>query len=178
MQNKKTQTYAYPKKDELIILGIDPGTARMGYGIIKEKDRSIECLEYGILSTESGIEQHIRLRDLYEGLEGLIKKYEPDAVAVEDIFFTNNQKTIIQVSQARGIALLASARKHKKTFSFTPLQIKQAVTSYGKADKKQVQDMVKVLLGLEKHPKPDDAADALAVAICCAHSWPTLNLSL
>ncbi|MDX1608484.1 MAG: crossover junction endodeoxyribonuclease RuvC [Candidatus Spechtbacterales bacterium] len=160
---------------EKIILGIDPGTATMGYGVIRFKNQEIESLEYGALTTEAGIPEHIRLKDLYGGLGRLIKKHSPDVVAIEDIFYFKNKKTVIKVSQARGAALLAAANSGKECYSFTPLQIKQAVAGWGQADKKQVQDMVKKLLNLKEIPKPDDAADALAVAICCAYSLSTLS---
>jgi crossover junction endodeoxyribonuclease RuvC len=153
-----------------IILGIDPGTASMGYGIISYGENSASCVEYGVLKTSAGVDEDIRLSDLYNKLEILIRKHKPQIVSIEDIFYFKNQKTLIGVSQARGIALLAAAQSGIQCHSFTPLQIKQAVTGYGQADKEQVQKMVKTLLSLEKKPKPDDAADALAVAICCAYS--------
>jgi len=159
-----------------IILGIDPGTAIMGYGLVKRTGSKIECVDYGTLTTKSGLPEHIRLKDLYRGLDKLIKKHKPDFTAIENIFYFKNQKTIIGVAQARGIALLAGAQNGKECFSFTPLQIKQAVTGWGQADKKQVQAMVKTLLRLNEIPKPDDAADALAVAICCAHSLNILRI--
>lgn len=161
--------------NKTIILGIDPGTARMGYGVIRHDPTSTECLSYGVISTPAGIEPHLRLKDIYQELNTVIQKYNPAVVAVEDIFYAKNKKTIIAVAQARGIALLAAAQNHKTTYSFTPLQIKQAVTSYGQADKKQVQHMVQKLLKLAEMPKQDDAADALAVALCCAHSLPFLK---
>ena len=160
-----------------IILGIDPGTARMGWGMINYNNISHNYtpVDYGVLETDAAIEDHLRLKDLYKALDGLIKKYSPQIIAVEDIFYFKNQKTLITVAQARGVALLLAANAGKTCYSFTPLQIKQAVTGYGQADKKQVQTMVKTLLKLEEEPKPDDAADALAVAICCAHSLNMLN---
>ena len=162
-------------KPEKIILGIDPGTATMGYGVIEYKNSNIKHVTHGTLNTDSGLEDHIRLKELYASLIGLIEEHRPDAVGVEDIFYFKNKKTVITVSQARGIALLAAANKGVSCYSFTPLQIKQAVAGWGQADKKQVQQMVKTLLNLEEIPKPDDAADALAVAICCAHSLNTLS---
>lgn len=163
-------------KENKIILGIDPGTARMGYGIIKRIGSEIECLDYGVLTTEAGLPEHIRLKDLYKGLNKLITKHKPDFVAVENIFYFKNQKTIVSVSQARGTALLVAAQNGKECYSFTPLQIKQAVTGYGQAEKKQVQKMVKTLLQLDTIPRSDDAADALAVAICCAQSLNILRI--
>ncbi|MEX2144964.1 MAG: crossover junction endodeoxyribonuclease RuvC [Candidatus Spechtbacterales bacterium] len=164
------------RNTEKIILGIDPGTATMGYGIIKKTGSDIKCLSYGTLTTDAGIPEHIRLKNLYAGINKLLKKHKPDIIAVENIFYFKNQKTVIHVSQARGVALLIAAQRAKEYFSFTPLQIKQAVTGYGRADKKQVQTMVKTLLRLDEVPKPDDAADALAVAICCANSLNVLQI--
>jgi len=160
-----------------IILGIDPGTARMGWGLINYNDsnHNYTLVDYGVLETDSSLEDHLRLKDLYTALDILIKKHNPQVVAVEDIFYFKNQKTLITVAQARGVVLLLAAKGGKVCHSFTPLQIKQAVTGYGQADKKQVQTMVKTLLKLKEEPKPDDAADALAVAICCAHSLNMLN---
>ena len=157
------------------ILGIDPGTARMGYGIITEEGGKTELIEFGVLTTEAGQDEHLRLGELYSGLEKLIQKHAPHAIVVEDIFYAKNQKTIIKVSQARGIALLAAARARTPFYSFTPLQIKQAVTGWGGAQKPQVQEMVRLLLGLAVTPRPDDAADALAAAICCASSRKILD---
>lgn len=160
-----------------IILGIDPGTARMGYGIIQDDGSKIVCVDFGVISTPSSQTTHMRLKYIYEKLTEIILKHKPDAVGVEDIFYYKNQKTIVQVAAARGIALLAGAQNNKEVFSFTPLQVKQAVTGYGQADKKQVQEMVKLLLKLKSIPKPDDAADALGVAICCAYSLTMLRAS-
>lgn len=164
------------KENLKIILGIDPGTARMGYGLIEYDGNESKCIIYGVLETKAGIEDHLRLKDLYKALNVLIKKYNPHIIAVEDIFYFKNKKTVITVSQARGIALLAASMTEKSCYSFTPLQIKQAVTGYGQADKKQVQAMVKILLKLDKDPQPDDAADALAIAICCSYSINMLKL--
>ena len=159
-----------------IILGIDPGTARMGWGIIEFDGNNYTALGYGTLETSPQTDEHLRLGELYEKLNLLTKKYNPQIIAVEDIFYFKNQKTLINVSQARGIVLLLAANTHKKYYSFTPLQIKMAVTGYGKAEKKQVQHMVKILLNLKKEPKLDDSADALAVAICCANSISILGM--
>lgn len=169
MRNNKSRT-----NNTFVVLGIDPGTATMGYGIVQNGGAHVKCLGYGAISTPAGLEPQIRLNDIYKRLTELLARYKPNVVAVEDIFYAKNQKTIIQVAAARGIALLAAAQSHKRVYSFTPLQVKQAVTGYGRADKKQVQQMVKTLLKLEEQPEPDDAADALAVAICCAHSLNSL----
>ncbi len=154
----------------MTILGIDPGTAITGYGLIKKSNRGIKIIEYGCIETETKFSTAERLNILDKKLAKIIKKHQPDKVAVEDIFFFKNLKTVIKVSQARGVILARMAKMKIPVFEYTPLQIKQAVTSYGRAEKKQVQQMVKLLLNLKEIPKPDDAADALATAICCAHS--------
>lgn len=151
------------------ILGVDPGTAATGFGIIK-KNEELELIEYGCISTAADLTTAERLKELHEQLNALIKKHKPDMVAVEDIFFFKNLKTAIKVSQARGVILLTAAELKTPIFECTPLQVKQAITSYGRAEKIQVQEMVKTLLNLKEIPKPDDAADALATAICCAHT--------
>ena len=153
----------------MIILGIDPGTATTGYGVI-EKDNNLRVIDYGCIKTSPEKSTAERLNILDKELSKIIKKYKPDKVAVEDIFFFKNVKTVIKVSQARGVILSRTAKTGIEVIEYTPLQIKQAVTSYGRADKNQVQQMVKLLLNLKKIPKPDDAADALATAICCANS--------
>lgn len=153
----------------MIILGIDPGTATTGYGLIK-KGKKLNAIDYGCIRTSADLSAPERLNKLYQELNSLIRKHKPDIVAVEDIFFFKNLKTAIKVSQARGVILLTAVKKKTKIMEFTPLQVKQAVACYGRADKVQVQKMVKTLLGLKEIPKPDDAADALAVAICCANT--------
>jgi crossover junction endodeoxyribonuclease RuvC len=154
----------------MIILGIDPGTAITGYGILKKKVNNLEMIEYGCLRTENTCSMAERLEKIDKELTELIKKYKPQHIAVEDIFFSKNAKTVIKVSQARGVVLARAAKMKVPVAEYTPPQVKQAVTSYGRADKNQVQQMVKILLKLNEIPKPDDAADALAIAICCAHS--------
>lgn len=154
----------------MIIIGIDPGTAITGYGIIENKASSLKVIDYGCILTEQSLTTAERLKETDKQFVKLIKKHKPEKIAVEDIFFFKNAKTIIKVSQARGVILFRAAKMMVPIFEHTPLQIKQAVTGYGRADKKQVQQMVKIILNLEKIPKPDDAADALAVAICCAHT--------
>ena len=153
----------------MVILGIDPGTATTGYGLIK-KNKKLSAVIYGCIKTSADLSTGERLNKLHKELNSLIKKYKPDIVAVEDIFFFKNLKTAIKVSQARGVILLTIAKLKIPIFECTPLQVKQAVACYGRAEKIQVQKMVKTLLNLKETPKPDDAADALAVAICCAHS--------
>ena len=157
----------------MIILGIDPGTAATGFGIInklKVKNQKLKVITYGCIKTPTNLTTAERLKVLHNQLNLLIKKYKPDMVAVEDIFFFKNLKTAVKVSQARGVILLTAAKSKIPIFECTPLQVKQATTSYGRAEKIQVQKMVKTLLNLKEIPKPDDAADALAVAICCAHT--------
>lgn len=154
----------------MIILGIDPGTASIGFGVIEYKNKKTSLKEYGCLKTSPADTTAIRLRELYQKLCALVKKHKPALMAVEDIFFFKNLKTAIKVSQARGVILLCGAMHHISVAEFTPLQVKQAVAGYGRAEKAQVQKMVKTILALGEMPKPDDAADALAVALCCAHS--------
>jgi len=165
------------ENNKTIILGIDPGTAKMGFGVVSKEGSYIKHIEHGVLETDPETNEHIRLNELYTGLNTLIKKHSPSSMGVEDIFYFKNKKTVIKVSQARGLALLSAAQNDIDCYSFTPLQVKQAVTGYGQADKNQIQEMIKVLLKLEEIPKLDDAADALAVAICCANSLTMLNIS-
>ncbi|MEA3354878.1 MAG: crossover junction endodeoxyribonuclease RuvC [Patescibacteria group bacterium] len=151
------------------ILGIDPGTARLGWGIIKDKSGQQTVGDYGCIKTKKTKPDANRLKDLFDQLIKVIKTNQPNAIAIEDIFFFKNQKTIIKVSQARGVILLAAETLKIPNFSYSPLQIKMAVTGYGRADKNQVQQMVKTILKLKTIPKPDDTADALAVAL--THSF-------
>lgn len=159
----------------MIILGIDPGTASLGYALLKNKKNSPEIITYGCLNTPKNLEPALRLKTLYNGITRLIKQHRPNYLASEQLFFLKNQKTAMRVSQAQGIVLLAAANQKLPVLELTPLQVKQAVTGYGKAEKQQVQKMVKVILKLKEIPKPDDAADALAVAICAFHVLPALK---
>ncbi len=154
----------------MIILGIDPGTAIIGVGLIEYQNKKVQFKNYLCIRTDKKDSTAERLDDLFSQLTKVIKKYRPELIAVEDIFFFKNLKTAIKVSQARGVILLAAARQKIKVHEYTPLQVKQALTGYGRAEKGQVQQMVKRILCLKDIPRPDDAADALAVAICCAHS--------
>jgi len=155
----------------LRILGIDPGTARMGYGIVEDAGAGRErAVAYGCLETPADMRTELRLQALYRGLVELLEQYRPDALAVEELFFGRNVTTVIHVGQARGIVLLAAADNGVPVREFTPMQVKMAVTGYGRADKTQVQRMVRALLGLPEVPKPDDVADALAVALAALHS--------
>ncbi len=160
----------------MIILGIDPGIAILGYGIVEYKGSSFRVIDYGAVETTPDMIMPDRLSKVYDDLNSIINKYCPDAVAIEELFFNKNAKTAIKVGQARGVAILAAAQKNIEVFEYTPLQVKQGVVGYGRAEKKQVQIMVKTLLNLNKIPKPDDVADALAVAICHGHSGRMGNL--
>lgn len=152
----------------MIILGIDPGFARTGYGVIEEKNKKLEVLDYGCLSTSASLSFPKRLKKISDGMGKLIEKYRPEICAVEKIFFCKNTKTAIDVGQARGVVILTAAEKKLEIREFTPLQVKQSITGYGKAEKQQIQKMIKIILNLKEIPKPDDAADALALAICGA----------
>jgi crossover junction endodeoxyribonuclease RuvC len=154
----------------MIILGIDPGTAATGYGLVRKKADNLNLIEYGCIKTEPKFSTAERLNKLNQQLAKIIQEHKPQKIAVEDIFFFKNLKTAVKVSQARGVILAKAAQMQIPVIEHTPLQVKQAVTGYGRAEKSQVQKMVKILLSLKEIPKPDDAADALAVAICCAHS--------
>ena len=154
----------------MIILGIDPGLAIVGWGVIEYQNARFRTLAYGSLQTPAGMRTEERLKEIYRGIGELISKYHPDAMAVEELFFNTNITTGIRVAEARGVILLAAEQAGIEIFEYTPLQVKQAVVGYGRAEKRQVITMVTMLLGLEKPPKPDDTADALAIAICHAHS--------
>lgn len=152
------------------ILGIDPGYALMGFGVIEQKGNRFQVIDYGSISTGPSASMPERLKYLYSSLMDIIAETNPDQAALEELFYNTNAKTVINVGQARGVAVLACVNSGLPVSEYTPLQIKQALVGYGRAEKKQVQQMVKSLLGLEKVPKPDDTADALAVAICHANS--------
>lgn len=148
------------------IFGIDPGTATTGFGLISKEGPKLVKIDCGVISTSKDLEMPKRLGILYDDLQEIIKAHKPDVVVVEKLFFTNNITTAMTVSQARGVVLLVAEQNSIRTAEYTPLQVKMAVSGYGKATKKQVQEMVKKILKLEVIPKPDDAADALAIAIC------------
>ena len=160
----------------MLTLGIDPGTATTGFGLVVEKRDKLVFVDHGVISTSKNDSSQSRLRTIYGELKQLIAQYKPQVVAIEKLFFGANSKTAISVGQARGMSLLAAAEGRVQVAEYTPLQVKLAVTGYGKADKKQVQQMVKTLLRLSEIPKPDDAADALAVAICHMHSYRMASL--
>ncbi len=152
------------------ILGIDPGYAIMGYGVLDYSGNRFTTVAYGSIETDSKMEMPDRLKYLYDGLEAVIKEYGPEEAAIEELFFNNNAKTAILVGEARGIAVLACVENGLKISEYTPLQIKQSLVGYGRAEKAQVQAMVKMILNLSEVPKPDDTADAVAAAICHAHA--------
>ena len=155
------------------VLGIDPGTATVGWAVIEECDGILCPIAYGHISTEKDRSEQERLCEISSDLQSIIHKYSPQEAAVEQLFFFKNQKTIISVGQARGAVLLTLEQKNVSISSYTPLQVKQSVTGYGKAEKKQVQLMVKNILKLNDIPKPDDTADAIAIAICHINSRKT-----
>lgn len=152
------------------ILGIDPGYAIVGFGILEYDGLRFTPIEYGAVLTEAHTPFTERLRAIHTDIEFIFDKYKPDCMAIEKLFFTTNQKTAIDVAQARGVTVLSAADRSVPVFEYTPLQVKSAVVGYGKAEKQQVMEMTKQLLGLAQIPKPDDAADALAIAICHGHS--------
>jgi len=158
----------------MVILGIDPGVATVGYGVIdsdKGRNRVLSC---GVISTAAGLPLEKRLYEIHRDLETLITQFHPDEAAVEELFFNTNSKTAIAVGQARGVILLTLEQSGVPICGYTPLQVKQAVVGYGRADKKQVMEMTKILLKLDYVPRPDDAADALALALCHAQAVQSL----
>jgi crossover junction endodeoxyribonuclease RuvC len=159
------------------VLGIDPGIAITGYGVVEEVQGEPKPLAFGVVRTPAGQPLPVRLQSIYRALRELATDWRPAAAAVEELFFSSNVRTAMSVGQARGVALLALADAGLAVAEYTPLTVKQAVTGYGNADKAQVQEMVRLLLGLTEVPRPDDAADALAVAICHLHSARLTALS-
>ena len=158
----------------MIILGIDPGYALVGYGVIDYRNNHFRVIDFGAILTDAGTPFNERLEIIYDRLVSIISLHSPDAMSIEKVFYNSNAKTVIDVSQARGVIMLAAQKSRLPVFEYTPLQVKQSVVGYGRADKKQVQEMTKRILSLEKVPKPDDTADALAMAICHAHSSGSL----
>lgn len=152
------------------ILGIDPGTGLMGWGIVEKTKNGIAPKKYGCIRTPAHTPLPKRLIHIYNSLCDIIEKNSPDCLSIEDLFFFKNQKTVMSVAQARGVAIICAVKSGLSVHEYTPLQIKQALTGYGRADKAQMQEMVRITCGLKECPKPDDAADALAVAICHAQS--------
>ena len=153
------------------IIGIDPGYAIVGYGVIDYIGNKFKIVEYGAITTESNQNMNERFKSIHDDLNTIIERTKPEFLAIEKLFFNSNQKTAINVAQARGVLLLSALNHGISVHEYTPLQVKQAVVGYGRAEKKQVQLLVKSILGLEKVPKPDDTADALAIAVCHAHSY-------
>ncbi|GAP10632.1 Holliday junction endonuclease RuvC [Bellilinea caldifistulae] len=160
----------------MIVVGIDPGVATTGYGVVRDTRDGIELVDYGIITTPPDMALAQRLLVLHQELQKIIQLHRPESSAVEKLFFQKNVTTAIAVGQARGVALLTLAENRIEVSEYTPLEVKQAVAGYGSADKKQVQYMVKAILNMEKIPSPDDAADALAIAICHLHSIRFKNL--
>ncbi len=153
----------------MIVLGIDPGTAICGFGIVKLVGSRMEAIDFGVIETHKSQSQEERLKVVFENVCLLIDKHRPDKMGVEQLFFNKNVTTAISVGQARGVILLAAAMKNIAVYEYTPLQVKQSVTGYGRATKAQMIFMTQKLLNLKEAPKPDDAADALAIGVCTAH---------
>ena len=160
------------------ILGIDPGYAIVGYGVIDYVGNHFTVVDYGAITTPAGMDFNRRLELIYDEMNVLFAAQKPEAMAIEKLFYNTNAKTVIDVAQARGAIVLAAQKAGVKIFEYTPLQVKQSVVGYGRAEKKQVQEMTRLMLNLDKIPKPDDAADALAMAICHCHSAGSLIGSL
>lgn len=154
----------------MIILGIDPGYAIVGYGVIDYRNNHFKVIDYGAILTDAKTPFNERLEIIYDRLTQIINLHSPEVMSVEKVFYNSNAKTVIDVSQARGVIMLAAQKNRLPVFEYTPLQVKQSVVGYGRAEKNQVQEMVRRILALEKVPKPDDTADALAMAVCHAHS--------
>ena len=154
----------------MAVLGIDPGYAIVGYGLVKKEGNDIKPLQYGVIRTAADIPIEQRLNEIYSDLTQLIEAFRPESVAIEKLYFNTNEKTAINVAQARGVIILACTRAGVPIYEYTPLQVKMSVVGYGRAEKKQVQELTRSILKLDKIPKPDDAADALAIAVCHAHA--------
>lgn len=154
----------------MIVLGIDPGIAIVGYGVIEYINNSFRVLNYGAITTPAKTKVSSRIKNIYDDIKTLIKTYDVDAMAIEELFFNKNVKTAIDVAQARGVIMVAATNRGVPIYEYTPLQVKQGVVGYGRAVKSQVQEMVKIILNLPAIPKPDDVADGLALAICHCHS--------
>lgn len=154
----------------MLVLGLDPGTATTGYGLVEYVCGKEKMICYGTIKTSAGMAMEMRLLKIFRELNDILDEYHPDAVAIEELFHHKNAKTVITVAQSRGVLLMAVAQRGLELAEYTPLQVKQAVCGYGNAEKKQVQMMVQNILKMKETPKPDDAADALAIAICHHHS--------
>ena len=156
--------------DKMIIMGLDPGLAIVGYGFIEKIGNSYKSIDYDAITTPAGMPSSQRLKHIYKEMLRLIELYQPDELAIEELFFNKNVKTAISVAQARGVEILSAQIKNIPIYEYTPLQVKQGLVGYGRADKKQIQHMVKILLNLPEIPKPDDVADALAIALTHGHT--------
>lgn len=156
------------------ILGIDPGYAIVGYGVVDYSNNHFSVVEYGAITTPAGMDFNRRLELIYDEMDVILSRTKPDAMSIEKLFYNTNAKTVIDVAQARGVVMLSAQKNGIEAFEYTPLQVKQSVVGYGRAEKKQVQEMTKLILKLSKVPKPDDTADALALAICHGHSSGSL----
>lgn len=166
---KSTRMQSGNTTPDMVILGLDPGFRDTGFGIIEKNGNNLKHIAHGSIQTSPKDFFPIRLQKLHQELKALIDLYQPHRIAIERLFFAQNAKTALEVGEARGVLLLTAVQEKKEIIEFTPLQVKLAVSGYGKADKKQIQQMVKILLKLDSIPKPDDAADALAIAICAAN---------
>ncbi len=160
------------------VIGIDPGYAIVGFGVLEYKGNKFNPLNYGVIKTDSHTDFSDRIEEIYDDLTQILNATKPEYMAIESLFFTTNQKTAMAVAQARGIILLAAKKANVPVFEYTPMQIKQSVSGYGKATKKQVQEMTRRILNLETIPKPDDAADALAIAVCHSYSFNSLQYGM
>ncbi len=158
----------------MVILGIDPGYAIVGFGAVVYENNRFTVLGYGAITTRAHTEFTSRLEEIYDGMNELITKFRPDCISVEKLYFNTNTTTAIAVAESRGCILLAAKKGLVPVYEYTPLQVKSSVTGYGRAEKKQIMEMTRIMLGLEKIPRPDDAADALALAICHGHSSGSL----
>lgn len=155
----------------MTILGIDPGYAIVGWGVLSYQGNKFKAVDYGAITTDASMDMFDRFKSIHDDLNRIIELHKPDAMAIEELFFNTNRTTAINVAQARGVLLLSALNHGVPIFEYTPLQVKQAVAGYGRAEKQQVQQMTKLLLNLDAVPKPDDTADALAIAICHGHSY-------
>ena len=165
----------YEKGEKMRILGIDPGIAIVGFGIIEYDNVKFKVVDYGAITSPAHTPVPSRLKMIYDDITYVIEKYKPDEIAIEELFYNSNAKTVINVGQARGVLILSGENLNIPVYEYTPLQVKQGVVGYGRAQKKQVQEMVKNILSLKEVPKPDDTADALAIAICHAHACGGVN---
>ena len=156
------------------ILGIDPGYAIVGYGVLDYERNHFSVVDFGAITTPAGMDFNRRLEIIYDEMDLLINRTKPEALAIEKLFYNTNAKTVIDVAQARGVIMLAAQKNQLPAYEYTPLQVKQSVVGYGRAEKKQVQEMTRIMLHLDSVPKPDDTADALAMAICHGHTGTSL----